>query len=195
MEFYGNQLTDFSNKGSTSLETIGGFKIFVQENSYLLLAGGPGLTAAGRLGNDGFNTPEWRGIIGFIFEPSIGDRDGDGYKDDVDQCPDDPEDFDGFEDEDGCPDPDNDKDGILDGDDECPLVPEDYDGDADEDGCPEGDDGDRDGDGIPDSIDQCPDDPEDLDGFEDKDGCPDPDNDKGWHPRRGRHVPDGSRRP
>ena len=53
-------------------------------------------------------------FVGFIFEPSIGDRDGDGYKDDVDQCPDDPEDFDDFEDEDGCPEPDNDKDGILD---------------------------------------------------------------------------------
>jgi len=42
------------------------------------------------------------------------DRDGDGILDNVDKCPDDPEDFDGFQDEDGCPDPDNDQDGILD---------------------------------------------------------------------------------
>ena len=94
------------------------------------------------------------------------------------QCPDEPEDFDGFKDEDGCPDPDNDNDGIPDVDDRCPNVPEDRDGDHDEDGCPEGGDGDRDGDGIPDSNDKCPDDPEDRDGFQDEDGCPDPDNDQ-----------------
>ena len=53
-------------------------------------------------------SPALRLFVGFIFEPRIGDRDGDGIKDDVDKCPDDPEDFDDFEDEDGCPDPDND---------------------------------------------------------------------------------------
>jgi hypothetical protein len=74
------------------------------------------------------STPMVRAFIGFIFEPSIGDRDGDGYRDDVDRCPDEPEDFDNFEDEDGCPEPDNDRDGILDVDDQCPLVPEDRNG-------------------------------------------------------------------
>src|SRR4029453_5260495 len=49
-----------------------------------------------------------------------GDRDHDGILDNVDKCPDDPEDKDGFEDEDGCPDKDNDKDGILDAQDKCP---------------------------------------------------------------------------
>ena len=52
-----------------------------------------------------------------------GDRDGDGIKDNVDKCPDQPEDKDGFQDEDGCPDPDNDKDGFLDKDDKCPNEP------------------------------------------------------------------------
>lgn len=66
-----------------------------------------------------------------------GDRDGDGILDDVDECPDDPEDKDGFEDEDGCPDPDNDKDGILDVDDKCPNEPETKNGFDDEDGCPD----------------------------------------------------------
>ena len=99
-------------------------------------------------------------------------------RDDVDQCPDEPEDFDNFSDEDGCPEPDNDRDGILDEDDECPLVPEDRDGDGDEDGGPEGNEGDRDGDGILDNVDECPDDPEDRDNFEDANGCPDPDNDQ-----------------
>jgi hypothetical protein len=65
--------------------------------------------------------------------------DGDGIADSVDQCPNDPEDFDDFEDEDGCPEPDNDQDGVHDIDDECPNDPEDKDGDSDEDGCPEAD--------------------------------------------------------
>ena len=104
-----------------------------------------------------------------------GDRDGDGILDNVDKCPDEPEDKDGFEDEDGCPDPDNDKDGIADTDDKCPNEPEDKDGFEDEDGCP---DPDNDADGLADAVDKCPNEPEDKDGFEDDDGCPDPDNDK-----------------
>src|SRR5207248_1784067 len=79
----------------------------------------------------------WRVFLGFVFEPSIGDRDGDGLKDDVDKCPDDPEDFDDFEDGDGCPDPDNDRDGIRDEKDKCPSEPEVYNGYQDEDGCPD----------------------------------------------------------
>ena len=154
-----------------SNEVAGGIKLFVERNSYLMLGGGTRYT-------QGFQAADGRGFIGFIFEPSIGDRDGDGYKDDLDQCPDQPEDFDGFKDEDGCPDPDNDQDGILDVDDRCVNEPEDRDGDHDEDGCPEGNDGDRDGDGILDSKDKCPDVPEDRDNFQDKDGCPDPDNDQ-----------------
>lgn len=172
-DIYGASIfTAMTRRGGHSLEGMLGLKIFVERNSYLVLAGGGGIPIGGMLQSDA------RGMIGFIFEPSIGDRDGDGLRDDIDQCPDEPEDFDNFGDEDGCPDPDNDRDGILDVDDECPMVPEDRDGDADEDGCPEGNEGDRDGDGILDVDDQCPDDPEDRDGFEDRDGCPDPDNDR-----------------
>jgi hypothetical protein len=54
-----------------------------------------------------------------------------------DRCPAALEDFDGHEDQDGCPDPDNDGDGILDANDQCPLHPEDVDGTADADGCPD----------------------------------------------------------
>jgi outer membrane protein OmpA-like peptidoglycan-associated protein len=103
------------------------------------------------------------------------DRDHDGLLDEVDACPDTPEDKDGFEDTDGCPDPDNDKDGVLDSVDHCPDVAEDKDGFEDADGCP---DPDNDKDGIADAKDRCPNDAEDIDGFEDEDGCPDPDNDK-----------------
>lgn len=171
-ETYGTYLlgTNSTSGLLPSNEAVGGLKIFVERNSYLMMGAGSRYTA-------GFETADVRAFLGFIFEPSIGDRDGDGLKDDVDQCPDDPEDFDGFKDEDGCPDPDNDNDGIPDVDDRCINVPEDRDGDHDEDGCPEGSEGDRDGDGILDSKDKCPDEPEDRDGFQDQDGCPDPDND------------------
>ena len=154
------------------VEAIGGLKLYLARNSYLSIGGGRGLATSGGA------SPGARAFIGIVFEPSLGDRDGDGLKDDVDRCPDDPEDFDQFEDRDGCPEPDNDRDTILDVDDKCPNIPEDRDGFQDEDGCPDGDANDRDGDSILDHVDRCPDDPEDFDQFEDEDGCPDLDNDK-----------------
>lgn len=102
------------------------------------------------------------------------DTDGDGLFDDEDTCPNEAEDFDGFQDEDGCPDLDNDNDGINDDIDLCVNIAEDIDGYKDNDGCP---DLDNDGDNIPDEKDQCPNEAEDFDGFEDTDGCPDLDND------------------
>jgi outer membrane protein OmpA-like peptidoglycan-associated protein len=107
--------------------------------------------------------------LGGMFEAD--DQDGDGLVDDKDKCPLEPEDKDGFEDDDGCPDNDNDSDGIPDAEDECPDLA----GVAAKNGCPETD---NDGDGILNEVDQCPDEPEDADDFEDEDGCPDPDNDK-----------------
>ncbi len=101
------------------------------------------------------------------------DRDGDGILDKDDRCPDQPEDKDGFEDQDGCPDPDNDKDGVLDVNDKCPLIP----GPKENNGCPVEAPKDRDNDGIPDNVDKCPDQAEDHDGFQDDDGCPELDND------------------
>lgn len=65
------------------------------------------------------------------------DADGDGISDRNDQCPSDPEDIDGFEDGDGCPDPDNDRDGILDAADKCPNQAETFNGYEDADGCPD----------------------------------------------------------
>jgi len=105
-----------------------------------------------------------------------GDRDGDGYVDPLDQCPTKPENYNGFQDQDGCPDdPDGDGDGIADSLDQCELNPEDKDAYLDNDGCPEPD---NDLDGLLDAVDKCPNEPEDLDGYEDEDGCPDLDNDK-----------------
>jgi outer membrane protein OmpA-like peptidoglycan-associated protein len=91
----------------------------------------------------------------------VSDRDGDGIPDHLDRCPDEPEDFDGYEDEDGCPDPDNDADTVADKDDLCPNEP----GPPENGGCP---DTDRDGDGVVDRLDKCPDEP----GPADNDGCP-----------------------
>ncbi len=172
LELYGTQIAqEIRTKGTLSMEALLGFKYFVTNKSFLYAAGGAGIPKTG------FQAADARVVLGFLYEPAVGDKDNDGIADDDDGCPDAAEDKDGFEDSDGCPDLDNDGDGILDVNDACPLVKEDYDGDRDEDGCPEGRQGDRDGDGIPDEIDECPDNPEDFDGFEDTDGCPDLDND------------------
>jgi outer membrane protein OmpA-like peptidoglycan-associated protein len=159
--------------GSTSTmgpggEAVLGFKAYLAPNSFFMAGGGYGIIPTS------YGTTQGRFFAGIVFEPGAGDRDGDGIKDDVDKCPDDPEDFDGFEDEDGCPDLDNDQDGIPDTLDKCPNEP----GPRENQGCPLNKVHDRDGDGIPDDIDKCPDEPEDFDGFEDEDGCPDLDNDK-----------------
>ncbi len=98
------------------------------------------------------------------------DPDKDGILGALDKCPTEAEDKDGYEDDNGCPDPDNDGDGIADAADKCPLEAEDKDGFQDEDGCP---DPDNDGDGVPDVADKCPTAPETKNGFQDDDGCPD----------------------
>ena len=95
------------------------------------------------------------------------DADGDGIPDRDDGCPDSPEDFDGFQDGDGCPDPDNDGDGVPDASDRCPDAAEDLDGFQDGDGCP---DLDNDGDGVPDIADACPGTPAGV--VVDAQGCP-----------------------
>jgi PEGA domain-containing protein len=111
-------------------------------------------------------------LIGLLTIPAFAanDRDRDGISDANDRCPDEPEDRDGFQDADGCPDPDNDADGVADVTDKCPNEPEDRDGFQDDDGCP---DPDNDQDGVPDTADKCPNAQETRNGFQDDDGCPD----------------------
>jgi len=89
-----------------------------------------GLEVAGGDENSGDERPKGSGRQG-------PDWDGDGLANEIDQCPDEPEDRDGFQDEDGCPEPDNDQDGVLDVNDKCPNEPETKNGFEDEDGCPE----------------------------------------------------------
>lgn len=129
----------------------------------MTVGGGTSLTST-------VGAPEYRAYAALTWAPRQLDRDNDGILDHADLCPDDPEDFDGFEDHDGCPDLDNDGDGISDLMDRCPNEPEDLDGYEDHDGCP---DPDNDGDGIADDDDLCP----DHAGPADAEGCPDTDAD------------------
>jgi outer membrane protein OmpA-like peptidoglycan-associated protein len=104
------------------------------------------------------------------FDDKVSDRDGDGYPDDIDKCPDLKEDGKPPHPYDGCPaDADRDGDGIPDSEDACPDVPEDKDGIADQDGCPEDD---ADNDGIPDAQDHCPTVPGPASKIAEKNGCP-----------------------
>ncbi|HSS39574.1 MAG TPA: thrombospondin type 3 repeat-containing protein [Polyangia bacterium] len=123
----------------------------------------------GRGLGSGIGAPDFRGFLMAAFNPDFRDRDHDGVYDINDKCPDQPEDRDGFQDSDGCPDPDNDADGIPDASDKCPNEAEDVDDFQDADGCP---DPDNDKDGIPDLNDACPNAPEDHKGKHPNDGCP-----------------------
>ncbi|NUO51048.1 MAG: OmpA family protein [Polyangiaceae bacterium] len=97
------------------------------------------------------------------------DTDKDGYPDNVDLCPTEPEDGKPPFTTDGCPGTDRDGDGIPDVLDKCPDVPEDKDGINDNDGCPE-DDADKDD--IPDAQDACPKEPGSASPDKEKNGCP-----------------------
>jgi len=170
------------------IEALGGVQWWFAKDWIGNIGAGSGLT-------NGVGAPDFRAFLTIGYTPRSGkdlDADDDGILDDVDKCPLEPEDLDGFEDDDGCPDIDNDKDGVLDvadgsadstGYGKCRNNPEDKDGFQDEDGCP---DPDNDQDGILDTADgaidgsgfgACRNDPEDKDLFQDDDGCPDPDND------------------
>lgn len=127
------------------------------------LGAGTGLIA-------GLGAPSYRVTFGVSYAQLVRDADKDGIPDEEDGCIDNPEDFDGFQDEDGCPELDNDMDGIEDLTDNCPNDPEDLDGYDDADGCP---DPDNDADGVLDVDDRCPMD----EGTASNGGCPDSDGD------------------
>lgn len=81
---------------------------------------------------DGIGSAPVRVSFGVDFAPREHDGDDDGLDDDVDQCRELPEDRDGFEDHDGCPEVDDDQDRVPDGEDRCPREP----GPGTVDGCP-----------------------------------------------------------
>ncbi len=160
--------------GSVTMEVLGGLLIHPRPGITLSAGAGAGVVGEER-------RTALRIFGGVAWLPGVEeapaeelDRDGDGVVGSKDRCPSRAEDKDGYQDDDGCPEPDNDDDGILDRMDRCPNEAEDSDRFQDEDGCP---DLDNDGDGVPDANDGCPNKAEDKDGFQDGDGCPDLDND------------------
>jgi hypothetical protein len=80
---------------------------------------GPGLGVVIALAACGGSAPAVESEGQNALAPLRHDGDRDGIKDDVDACPDVPEDEDQFEPDDGCPERDNDGDGIVDDDDAC----------------------------------------------------------------------------
>ncbi|HYO56911.1 OmpA family protein [Archangium sp.] len=144
----------------TPWEVLGGVRARVFGGWGLELDVGRGVT----LGS-GYGREELRVILALRYDETFLDSDGDGVPDSRDKCPTEAEDPDGFEDSDGCPEPDNDGDGITDGEDLCPNSA----GDKANGGC-----GDSDGDGVPDGQDLCP----FMAGPTGYDGCPDSDGDE-----------------
>lgn len=148
----------------TPLELMIGFRSTVARNWNVLLAIGRGL------GEAGYGREAFRLVLGVRYEVvAEPDQDGDGIPDKDDACPDKPEDLDGHDDLDGCPEDepiiDSDGDGVPDKDDGCPDKP----GPGPLDGCP-----DRDGDQIPDMVDKCP----DVFGTPELEGCPPPEEEE-----------------
>ncbi len=109
--------------GYQPLEALGGVKVYLAKNSYLSLGAGRGLLPD-RAGN-----PDFRGVVGIVFEPKPAQRAAAYVPGDVvatvppktdDDLP-----------------RDSDNDGIFDKDDHCVDVMENYNGIEDDDGCPE----------------------------------------------------------
>jgi OmpA-OmpF porin, OOP family len=95
------------------------------------------LVVGGEVGLDhAIGVPIFRVVFAIQWAPRTHDKDGDGVPDDRDECPDLPEDRDGVQDADGCPEDDADGDGILDTQDACPLVPGVPSTDPKQNGCP-----------------------------------------------------------
>jgi outer membrane protein OmpA-like peptidoglycan-associated protein len=190
LELYGSAFTnDLGRAQNMPLELLAGLKWDIRDWN-VGAAGGPGLVR-------GYGSPDARVLLSLTYAPvkrspaPALDSDGDGLHDTRDACAARPEDRDGFEDSDGCPEDDNDRDGVLDAQDACPLQREDLDGDHDADGCAEEPpppppcpapgqrlaspedvgrcpDADQDGDGVRDREDACQLEP----GAPDNRGCP-----------------------
>ncbi len=167
-------LTDFADDEGVNLEWLFGPKVNTQSGFFAGVAGGTGLT-------HGIGSPDYRMILSLAYQSPVAETPPppSPLRGPNDQCPTEEEDYDGFRDDDGCPDLDNDADGIVDARDACPLEAEDVDGIEDQDGCPDAAAPvvDSDGDGLPDDKDKCPLEKEDIDQFNDEDGCPEADND------------------
>jgi outer membrane protein OmpA-like peptidoglycan-associated protein len=104
-EIYGGaDLT--GQRGGDPLEAALAAKVYLAQSSFFTIGAGASLLPPRIVDGLGNMTgaPLFRVFLSFTFEPVVGDRDHDGIKDDVDECIDEPETYNGFRDEDGCPD-------------------------------------------------------------------------------------------
>lgn len=92
--------------GASPAEILGGVRWRPAGDLVVSLGGGTGLS-------QGVGSPDYRLLLGIGLSPradnkdrvaGINDRDGDGIPDEIDLCPGQPEDFNGIDDGDGCPD-------------------------------------------------------------------------------------------
>ncbi|MFP2911319.1 OmpA family protein [Pyxidicoccus sp. 3LFB2] len=153
---------DQADSLKTPWEVLVGARAKVWGNWGLELNVGRGINLS-----SGYGREALRVMFALRYDEKFLDSDGDGVPDIRDRCPTEAEDKDGFQDNDGCMDPDNDGDGIVDGEDGCVMEK----GTKERKGCPEVD---TDGDGIMDEFDKCP----EKAGPKDYDGCPDTDGDE-----------------
>jgi len=131
VEAYGEKMVSADVGGADfPIELLGGVEYRI---------GGVALYGGASFGlSNGIGDPAFRIIGGVRFRGNSPERqgfkdsDGDGILDKDDKAPYAAEDFDGYQDDDGRPDPDNDGDGIPDEQDECPEIK----GDAEHRGCP-----------------------------------------------------------
>ena len=130
-EVFGEKIVNARVAGADfPIEALAGID-FVLGNWDVYVGASRGLT-------DGIGDPVLRVLGGVRYRhdaprhQGFEDSDHDGIPDKDDRCRNEPEDVDGFQDADGCPDPDNDNDGIPDSRDECPDMP----GVRANDGCP-----------------------------------------------------------
>lgn len=124
-------VAEMFGSGPEQLEALAGIKVYLAKNSYMTLGAGRGLMS------DTMGSPDFRGVIGIVFEPKPAQRAAARVPDErIAYVPPAQRTDDGFA--------DRDNDGIADGDDKCPDHMEDYDGVDDTDGCPEAEDTPRD---------------------------------------------------
>ncbi len=94
----GDDLSDFQNRFGEG-RVGASYRVGKSENIWLFAGAGLGIFK-------GTGSPDWRTFAGVRLTPTTEciDTDGDTYCDDVDECPYEPEDFDGTDDLDGCTD-------------------------------------------------------------------------------------------
>lgn len=116
---------------SYPVEVLGSAQVFLPLDLALSVGAGTGLSR-------GLGAPSVRAVASLDYKSrERPDADHDGIIDTRDACPNTPEDRDGWQDTDGCPEADNDHDGLIDREDTCPDDAEVFNAYQDWDGCPD----------------------------------------------------------